>query len=247
VGLNLPFDVQEALAVNLVVEDGMAGRALLHELGEDPRLEGIEPLAAHGGEEFLADRPSLPEGDDLGLVDAACLFADGEGLAVAGVEDVEILEAVAAKFRVGRGGLRGGAAFADDQFARAYPDGAVFHQVFEGQGPGDGGRDGLGDARLVELGDQSGAFGREGWFGLNALLAQSRDAFGHRSVFLTRPLLEKLCPVGHALASFSGRWVDPRRTRGARRDAKGTRNLFVWGEFGCWRLSAFNCGCSVRR
>ena len=58
-------EVEHALAVDLVVQHGVAGRALLHELGEDARLVGRLPLGGHLREDQLAHRPALPEGDDL--------------------------------------------------------------------------------------------------------------------------------------------------------------------------------------
>ncbi len=38
------FEVEHALRVNLVVEHGVARRALLHELGEQPGVVGIVPF-----------------------------------------------------------------------------------------------------------------------------------------------------------------------------------------------------------
>ena len=59
---------EHALAVDLVVEHGVAGRPLLHELGEHAGVVGVEPLLRQQAEHLLAHRASLPERDDLLLV-----------------------------------------------------------------------------------------------------------------------------------------------------------------------------------
>ena len=44
---DVPLKVAEPLAVDLVVEHRMAGRPLLHELGENARLVGGLPVVGH--------------------------------------------------------------------------------------------------------------------------------------------------------------------------------------------------------
>ena len=56
--------VEHALAVDLVVQHGVAGRALLHELGEDAGLVGVLPFGGHLAEDQVAHRPAAPEGND---------------------------------------------------------------------------------------------------------------------------------------------------------------------------------------
>ena len=85
---------------------------------------------------------------------------------------------MAAKFRVGRHGLRGRAFFADDQFACVDADGLVFHQILERQRTMYGrGHQSL--VLAVEFGQQFCSLGREGGYGIQALLPQSGDSLAH--------------------------------------------------------------------
>ena len=68
-GVDVGLEVAQAPAVDLVVQHGVAGRALLHELGEDARLVRGQPLVRHLREEPLAHGLALPERDDLLGVD----------------------------------------------------------------------------------------------------------------------------------------------------------------------------------
>jgi hypothetical protein len=65
------LEVFQAAAIDFVVEHGVAGRALLHELGEEAGFVGGLPLLGHLAEEQVAHRPALPEGDDAIGVDLA--------------------------------------------------------------------------------------------------------------------------------------------------------------------------------
>jgi len=73
------LEIPQAPAVNLVVQDGVAGGALLHELGEDARFVGSLPLGRHFTEDEVAHGLTLPEGDNLLGVNLPGLGADGEG------------------------------------------------------------------------------------------------------------------------------------------------------------------------
>ena len=117
----------------------MPGRALLHELGKDARLVGRLPFAGHLPKNKITYRPALPERDDPGFVALTSLCTDGERYLLAGIEDVQILEGVAAKFRVGGGGLGGRTLLADDQLAVVEADSSVLHEVLEGQRAKQGG------------------------------------------------------------------------------------------------------------
>ena len=67
-GGDVVLEVEQAAPVDLVVEDGVAGRALLHELGEEAGLVGGVPLRGQGLEEAVAQRAAPPVGDDVPLV-----------------------------------------------------------------------------------------------------------------------------------------------------------------------------------
>jgi hypothetical protein len=57
---------------------------------------------------------------------------NGKGDLFAGVEDVEILQGVAAQFRVGGRGFGRGAFFAHNQFALSHINRFVFQQILKG-------------------------------------------------------------------------------------------------------------------
>jgi len=59
--LDVPLKVAHACAVDLVVQHGVAGRALLHEFREDARLIRGFPFVGHFGEKQLADGAPPPE------------------------------------------------------------------------------------------------------------------------------------------------------------------------------------------
>ena len=55
-GVDVGLEISQPAAVNLVVQHGVARRALLHELGEDAGLVRGQPLVGHLGKEPLAHR-----------------------------------------------------------------------------------------------------------------------------------------------------------------------------------------------
>ena len=170
---------QQALAVDLAVQHGVAGGALLHELGEEAGLVSGQPLGLHLGEDPLALGLAAPEGDDLVAVDRLHGGVHLEGSLRPGVQDVQVLQAVGGDLGIGGRGLGGGAALADDQLAGADPDRLVGQDVAEGHGPLDRDRLALGRAALVEVGQQPGALRGQARDGGEALLAQAADPFVH--------------------------------------------------------------------
>jgi len=102
----------------------VAGRALLHELGEAAGRVRIEPVLGQLGEHLVAQGAAAPERDDLALV----LGNDGRVHLVlrlrARVEDAQVLGAVAGQLGVRRHRLRPRAALADDHLAVANQDGS---------------------------------------------------------------------------------------------------------------------------
>ena len=61
---NLAFEVEEAFGVDFAVQNGVAGAALLHELGEDAAFIAGVPFGAHVAQDRLPQRAVLPIGDD---------------------------------------------------------------------------------------------------------------------------------------------------------------------------------------
>ena len=169
----------EALPVDLVVEDGVAGGPLLHELGEDAGLVGVEPRPVHLGEDLLPDGLALPERDDDVLVGCPVLRADPErGLGPA-VEDVEVLQAVGRDLGIGGRRLGRRSSLADDELPFPEPNGLVFEEMPEGQGPLHGrARDGV-RVLPVEIRHQPGPLGRQAGLRFETRLAQSRDPIVH--------------------------------------------------------------------
>ena len=173
---------QQPLGVDLFAAHGVAGGALLHELGEDARLVGVEPLRGHVGEEALAHGLAPPVGDDLVGEVAAGGGADAEAGLLAPVQDVQVAERMAGDLGVGGGGLGRRPPFADDQLVGQDDDLLAGQQV--GEGAGALARDGeaVGGAALVVAGQQAAAFAGKHGNGPQRAGAQSLDPFVHVSL-----------------------------------------------------------------
>ena len=177
--LNPGNKIQHPGVIDLIIQHGVTGRALLHELCEEASLIGSNPFVRHLGEEPVAHAPSAPERDDRLLIDPSHLFADREGYLRACIEDGEVFQAVAAQLRIGRSGLGGGAFFADNQLALADIDSLVFHQVPEGKRPLN--RRGYRLAELrVEFGQQDSPLGGNARMGIQAFPPQVGDTVARR-------------------------------------------------------------------
>ncbi len=116
-------EVQHPLAIELAVGHGVSGRPLLHELREAAGRIGVEPVLRQFGEHLVAQGAAAPEGNDLALV-----FPDDRRVHLvlrlrAGVENAQVLGAVARELGIGRHRLRPGPALADDELAVAHPEG----------------------------------------------------------------------------------------------------------------------------
>ena len=163
----------------------------------------------------FAQRPALPEGDDLFGVGAAGAGFDAEGCFETGIEDVQILQGVAAQLGVGGGVLWGGTLLADDELALADDDGLVLEQVLEGEGAldGDGGGGAEEGAQFpVEIGEELRPLGGEGFAGVEGLLAQGAHPFGERhGVDSNRKWGEGV--VCRRLVSAAWRWAAGSRQR----------------------------------
>ena len=100
-GLDIGLEVEHPLAIDFVVQHGVARRALLHKLGKNPRVIGVQPFRRHLLEDALAHGEdaahprdafahpfTLPEGDDGVRVALPRFGADGEGDFLPRVQDV---------------------------------------------------------------------------------------------------------------------------------------------------------------
>ncbi len=134
------FEVQHAPLVDGSVEGGVAGRALLHELGEQAGFVGQFPLRGDVAENAVAHAAALPVGDDLLRVGPDLRLGDVVAGHGSGVQNPQILDTVARQLGEGRHGLGLRAALAHDQLVCADDNRLVFTQVFEIQRPqhGDG-------------------------------------------------------------------------------------------------------------
>ncbi len=94
--LDVSLEVEHALAIDLVVQHGVTGGSLLHELGEHAGLVRRQPALVHGPEYFLPHGLAGPERDNRLAVHPADLLRDGERDLLAVVEDLQVLQAVAA-------------------------------------------------------------------------------------------------------------------------------------------------------
>ena len=212
------LEVQQALPVELAVGHRVARGTLLHELRVAACLIGVMPGPGQLLEHLVPHGPALPEGDDLPLVGLDHLRRDLVLGLLPGVQDPQVLGAVAGQLRIGGHGLGPGAALAHDEFALAHPELLLLADGQEVQGPEHGNAvpplvfpvEGRGD--LSPLGTDGGDRGQ-------ALLAQSLGAFihGRPPMVVFRPRARK----GAARPSRSSTlgvpivcrlWVTPTRT-----------------------------------
>ena len=183
--VDVGLEVTQPSPVDLVVQHGVAGRALLHELGEDAGLVRGQPLVGHLGKEPLAHRLALPERDDLRLIDLPGLGADLERDLLARIQDVQVGQGVAAELGIGGRGLGRRPLLADDQLAVADGDRAVLHHIAKRQRPAHR-RGEQAVVQAVGFGHQHGALGRDGRDGVQALLAECGDAGGDHGISPTQ-------------------------------------------------------------
>ena len=93
----------------------MAGRSLLHELGEDSGVERPVPLRRHRSKDFLSHRAAAPERDHFFSECLIRVIAHGKRSAQAPIEEAQVVLGVATQLGIGGGRLRRGATLADNQ------------------------------------------------------------------------------------------------------------------------------------
>ena len=179
--LDVMLEVEHALAVDLIIQYSVPRRALLHELGEDTRLVSRFPIVRHLMEDQLAHGLALPEGYDRILVQLAGSCIHSKGGLFPGIEDIQVLQAMAAQLRISGGSLGSVALFADNQLAFVDADGLVFQDIAERFSPAYLCGPGAAFVLAVELGQQLGALGRDAGRGIQALSSQINDSLcdGH--------------------------------------------------------------------
>ncbi len=121
-GRDLFLEIEESLAVDLPVGDGVPRRALLHELCEHPRFVGLFPSLGERREDLVSQAAPLPERDDGLAVVLEDSRVDSVVCLLAGVEDREVVDRVTGELGVGRHRLRTRPALADDEFVVADVD-----------------------------------------------------------------------------------------------------------------------------
>ncbi len=127
--------VEHALAVDLAVERGVPGRALLHELGEHARLVGRAPAVGHVGEHAVAHGPAAPVRDDLRLVRGDRLRVRAVARLLALVQRAQVLHRMAGQLGEGGHHFGRGPALAHDHLVRADPDRLLLAEIAEAERP----------------------------------------------------------------------------------------------------------------
>ena len=94
--LNILLEIQHTLVINLVVQDGVTGGALLHKFGKDAGVVGGLPFLRHLAEKQVAHGFAMPEWKDGLLINFPGGRADTKGGFLARIKDIQVLQTVAA-------------------------------------------------------------------------------------------------------------------------------------------------------
>ncbi len=173
------FETCQALAIDFVIENRMPGGPLLHELGKDTGLECRDPLRLYGLEDSLALCASGPERDHFLDGRPARLLVDRVRDFGPPVQDLEVVQSVAADFGIGGRGLGGWAPLPHDQFIVPQRDGLLFEDVPERQRATDGHRYAVGLPAAIEIRQEPCPLEGKGRLGSDASVAQTSDAIIH--------------------------------------------------------------------
>ncbi len=206
---DLPFEIEQALAIDLVVQHRMARRPLLHEFGEQAGVVGLFPLRRERSENLVAHAAAAPIGNDLYLIDLQTLLGHGITGLGPGIEDAEVFQAVTGQLGVGRHDLGLRAALADDQLALPEIDRLVPAKVMERAGAhyrhGE-----LAFVGLVEVGQQAGSLGGQRRPRGEALLSQASGSWRHDLILTScnDRHAESLQPCGRLAEELGSRRLD---------------------------------------
>ena len=184
--------IKEALFEYLAGAYGMAGAALLHELGKYAGLICQLPFGGHGVYYLVTGAAVLPVGDDDLFLQLHVLFGNGEVDKVAVIHNLHILQGMAAQLGEGGGSLGGVALFAYDKLAIGDLDALALKVVLEGGGSHFGYGHGA-VIQLVCLGHELCALHVDVGLGLNALLAQHLYPCVHSAFFHFLFILLSVC------------------------------------------------------
>src|SRR4030042_2292616 len=176
---DIPLEIHESFLIDLVIQNGVAGRPLLHELSENAGLVGGLPSFVHLGEDPLPYSLSPPEREYFLFIAFSCLRVDLKRGLGAAVEDVEVLEAMGGDLRISRRRFGARPPLTDDQLSVLYAYSFVFKHIPEGQGPLHGHGESRRSAFPVEVGQEQSPLGRDRRFSLQSLLSQFLDALVH--------------------------------------------------------------------
>ena len=176
---DLAFEVHHPAAVDLVVQDRVPGRSLLHELRVQPGFIRLDPLVGHGREDLVPHAAVPPVRDDLLVVDPQRLVVHRIASLGAGIQDPQVFDRVAGEFGVGGHGFGFRTPFADDQFLVAQVNRLVLAQVQKRPSPHHGNRI-LAVVSPVEVRQQAGTFVRNLGLSRQAGLPQPRCSFVHK-------------------------------------------------------------------
>ena len=167
--------------VDLAVQSGMPGGTLLHELGEHTHLVRLFPFLGDVAEDAFPLGTAFPVRDHLPLVGIDIFLGDSVTLQLPGIQYMQVLHAMAGKFREGRHGLGAGPPLADDQLVLADIDRLPLADLQEVQGTQDRDRI-LPVILLIETGLDQGPLDGEGRLGLEGLPTQTFDTVVHLEI-----------------------------------------------------------------
>ncbi len=184
-GIDVGLETRHSLRVDLVVEHGVAGGSLFHELGEHAGFVRFVPLAGERLEQPVAQRAAGPERNHGRLVvdDRFIRYrVAGHGPRV---EDPQILDGVTRQLGKRRHGLGLRAPFTDDQLALSVVQRLVLAQVEERPRPQNR-RGQSAEVLLVEAGDQHGALRGDARHRFQALPPKPLGSIGHSFILRLR-------------------------------------------------------------
>ena len=178
---NLDFEIEKALVVNLVVQNGMARGALFHEFGEHPGLEGGMPGRRHGRKKTLAHGLASPKRNDLPGVDLTKFRRNPVGSPLATVQNGKVVERMTTQLRVGRRGLGSRSTLAHNQLARLNHHRALGHETRKTQGPAYRRRNRQRSVATIKIRDDPGPLGRKIRLNGQTPITQLPNTLGHDS------------------------------------------------------------------
>ena len=128
-------EIRKSLSIDFITQNRMAGSPLLLELGKYSGPVGLYPGGIHFPENLLSHGPFFPKGNNPILIDFAGFRRYLKSDFFPGIQNVQIFQVMGANFRIGGGGLGGGAPFSHDQVPGIDAQGFMLQYIFKSQGP----------------------------------------------------------------------------------------------------------------